>query len=128
MILHDHWCKFCGTSFEELVNWDQREIPCPSCGKTAERYFKSGCANTMPIDAGWLKSLVEVIDKDSNKPHCIEFLKNQTRDNYHNWMKGEGIRHLEPGEKPSKPEPFNMDRHTEKVAELRQQRNRLEVM
>jgi hypothetical protein len=127
MILHDHWCKYCGTSFEAMVEWDERETTCPGCNGRAERYYKSGCANTMPVDAAWLKTLVDVVDKDPTKPHCVEFLKSQTRDNYERWKKCENLRHLEPGERPSRPEPFDVDRHAEKVAELRQQRNRIEV-
>ena len=127
MVLHDHWCKFCGESFEAMVEWDHRETTCPSCNGHAERYIKSGCANTTPIDAAWLKTLVSVVDKDTSKPHCVEFLKNQTRQNYENWKKGEGVRHIEPGERLSKPEPFDVRAHADKVAELRQARNRLEV-
>lgn len=126
-ILHDHWCKFCGTSFEELVNWDQREIPCPNCGKTAERYFKSGCANNMPVDAAWLKTLHDVVDKDRGKPHCAKFLKSPTRENYQKWMKGEGIRHIERGERLAKPEAFDASAHADKVMELRQARERIEI-
>ena len=51
----------------------------------------------------WIKSITEVVDKDSNKPHCKAFLKNPTRDNYKAWMKGEGVRHMESGENLSRP-------------------------
>jgi rubrerythrin len=127
MILHDHWCKFCGTSFEEFVNWDQRQVPCPNCGKPADRYYKSGCANTIPIDAAWIKTLHEVVDKDSKEPHCTEFLKSPTRENYHNWMKGEGIRHMDPGEKLYRAPQFDETKHAERVMELRQTRERIEI-
>ncbi len=126
-ILHDYWCKFCGTSFEQIVNWDQRQVPCPACGKMADRYYKSGCANTMPIDAAWIKSLHDVVDKDSTKPHVTEFLKHPTRDNYQNWMKGEGIRHVEQGEKIARPEPFDEARRARKIMEHRMQNNRIEL-
>ncbi len=128
MILHDHWCKFCGTSFEAMVKWDERESSCPNCGKHAERYFKSGCANTEPIDAAWIKTLHEVVDKDSNKPHVVEFLKSPTRENYKRWMNGEGIRHLESGEKMARPKPFDVEAHARKVAEYKIQRERIEIL
>ena len=32
-------------------------------------------------DADWIKSVVDVVDKDDKSPHVQEFIRNPTRDN-----------------------------------------------
>ena len=74
----------------------------------------------------WIKSIREVVEKGSDKPHCQEFLKNPTRDNYKKWMKGEGLRHLEAGEKPGRPTPSpNTATTTDMLMKHRQEKRSL---
>ena len=127
MIMHDYFCKFCGHDFEAMSDWDKEEIECPECHKWANRYFKSGCSNCDPIDANWIKTIRDVVDKDSKKPHCIEFLNHPTRENYKAWLKGEGLRHIESGESIRKPPSFDEKSHLEKLNRIRMRKNRIEL-
>ena len=36
MVNHSYECK-CGHTFDQLVEWDERFVKCPQCGKKAER-------------------------------------------------------------------------------------------
>jgi hypothetical protein len=98
MILSDFECKKCGNIFEELIQADEQERPCPRCYNymagdvMAKRIISLGRVYSGNQDAPWIKSVLEVVDKDSKKPHVQEFLKNPTRSNYKKWMKGEGLR------------------------------------
>lgn len=128
MPIYDYQCTVggCGHTFEAIAGIEERTLPCPECGQEARRILKAGGVNVANEDAPWLRSVLEVVDKESNAPHVVEFLKNPTRSNYKAWMKGEGIRHLEPGEKSVK-EGLDPRRHAEKIMQLRQQRERIEL-
>lgn len=124
MPLHDHKCQGCGRSFEEFVKWDERIITCGVCGGTAIRVYNSfrGISNSAPT---WMKDTVAVVDKDGGS-HCQEFIKHQTRDTYKNWMRGEGLRPIEPGEKLVKPKADTSDIR-KKVKENFRRRNTITV-
>jgi hypothetical protein len=101
MIVHDYECQECGAINETFIA-DIRAIPsfvqCADCGADARKI--PSLRRTTPVDAAWLSSVREVVDKNPDKPHCQEFLRHPTRGNYHKWMQGEGIRPLEDGEQP----------------------------
>ena len=97
MIVRDFQCKECNEVTEEIVYPETNDIKC-ACGGVAEKIFS--VSNTSPYDAGWIKSVLEVVDKSPDKPHCQEFLKHPNRSNYKNWMTKEGLRCLDPGEEP----------------------------
>jgi len=83
----------------------QSTVECPFCKGIARKIISIPGSNLASESPDWIKSIREVVEKGSDKLHCQEFLKNPTRDNYKKWMKGEGLRHLEVGEKPGRPTP-----------------------
>lgn len=84
--------------------------------------------HTANENPGWIASVLEVVDKDSKVPHVAEFRKNPTRSNYKEWMKKEGLRHLEPGEETyRKPQEPDMSKTHKEVWEKHRKRNTLEV-
>jgi len=122
MIIHDFECESCGGISENFIT-DTRYIPdvgvCPVCkGKTRKVVSLS---QTAPVDSEWISSVREVVDKDSDAPHCKEFLKHPSRQNYKKWMQGEGLRHLEPGEKHAPPK---RDKQAIKDKLMKRQRER----
>lgn len=131
MPLYDMECP-CGNIFEVIAKVDEDVLPCPECGKDAKRILSPGGVNTFNNDAGWIKSVLEVVDKDSRAPHVIEFRKNPTRENYHRWMKKEGLRPMDPGEERSRREAIreheqNRDRRVRRMMEGLRRRRRIEV-
>jgi len=128
MILSDFKCKNknCGFIFEEIITPDVKTLKCPRCGSEAKRIITTSTVNLANEDAPWIRSILEVVDKESNKPETIEFLRNPTRSNYKRWMKAEGLRHLEPGEKPQKPK-IDLDKIKERVLEKYRERTRIEI-
>jgi len=96
--LFDYECKKCGQVTEELLctGEDRKFSVCPACGSMTRRIIS--ISQTTPIDADWIAGVREVVDKSGKKPWCQEFLKHPTRANLNAWMKGEGLRHLDPGE------------------------------
>lgn len=114
MPIYDYQCSKCGHTEERFESIGTTMVVCPRCKNLARRIVSTRSVNTANEDAPWIRSVIEVVDKDSKKPHVVEFLKNPTRTNYRRWMKGEGLRHLEPGEKDRK---RNEEEHTHKVTE-----------
>ncbi len=129
MLVHDYECKSCGNISEHyIVNYDNIPdiIPCPVCNNVAHKIFSK--AKTPITDAAWIRDVLEVVQKDSDKRHCQEFLHNPTRDNYKIWMKKEGVRHIEAGEKPGRPKPApSQNVITEKLMKQRMRKRRIEI-
>ena len=127
MPLYDQECTECGYEFEVFAGMEEDVHPCEICGAPSKRLITCGGIFVSNQDAGWLKSVVDVVDKDSDKPHCVEFRKNPTRANYHRWMKGEGLRPLEPGEKLIRPDPPNEEKINKEVWEKHRKRMAIEI-
>ncbi len=131
MPLYDFACRS-GHKTETDANWKQKEIVCPKCGKKATRCFSPASQYVPNEDAPWLRSVLEVVDKENKAPHVQEFVKNPTRSNYQRWMKGEGIRpldHTEHGAPPvhkQRPEP-DLTPMVKELARRHMERNRIEV-
>ncbi len=125
MILYDYQCKGCEYVFEKFVP-ENTTVYCPKCGFYTKRILGVPGGTNANQDAKWIRSVREVVDKDGG-PHCQEFLKRPTRENYENWKKVEGIRDFEQGEKPGKPPPVDMEKIEREVWEKHQKRHRIEV-
>lgn len=102
MPIYDYVCDNCNLEEEHIEPIDRTEIPCGHCTGTMHRIFSPLGACAFNQDAAWIRTVLEVVAKDSNKPATREFVKNPTRENMQRWMRAEGIRHLENGEKPAK--------------------------
>lgn len=129
MPIFDFECDKCGFIEERILFTDEcnRDWQC-SCGGVLKRIFTASGQYRPNEDTPWIRTVADVIERDSTNKHDQRFLQsNQTRADLKRWQKGRGLRHLEPGEGPSKPEPFNEKRHTDKVMEKRIERNRLEI-
>ena len=127
MPVYDQQCPNCDKIFERICSVNEDKVPCPDCGTQAHRIISARGCFTANEDAAWIRSVLEVVDKDDKGVATQRFLKNPTRTNYKKWMKDTGLRHLEPGEKPTKPASFDLKRHTDKVMELRNKRTRIEI-
>ena len=98
MRVFDFECDICGDVSENFITGKIPDIGlCPVCGGETKRIVSM--SQTSPVDSSWISSVIDVVDKQSDAPHCREFVKHPTRDNYKIWMKGENLRPLEPGEK-----------------------------
>ena len=125
MPLYDYQCPKCGV-FEALRGISDKVIKC-ECGQDAKRIVGASPVCCFNDDGEWIRSVREVVDKDNKSPATQEFLKNPTRSNYKAWMKSEGIRHLEPGEKPINRPSFDTERHARKIMEYQQEQRRIEL-
>jgi putative FmdB family regulatory protein len=127
MPIYDFECGSCEAVTERYAKIEEEVLPCEQCASDAHRIISASghyCGNQ---GAGWLKSVIDVVDKDPTKPHCVEFIKNPTRANHRKWMEGEGIRPMEPGEKPITREPVDDRKIRQEVWEKHQDRMRIEV-
>jgi putative FmdB family regulatory protein len=126
MPLYQFKCQKCGTEFERVCTVKDRVFQNCECGgwtRVVPAVHGPNCSND---SASWLPSVLEVVQKDSDKPHVQAFLKDPTRANYKAWMKGEGIRPLENGERHEKPK-LDIDRHTALIMNEKVRRERYEV-
>jgi putative FmdB family regulatory protein len=126
MPLYDFECKHCKRVTEEFATPNINHIRCPWCGEKARKIISMSGVHTSNDDAKWIRSVVDVVDKKSKKPHDMEFIKNPTRRNLKAWMDGNNLRHIEPGEKAT--EPWKPDAGFKgKLARRYQERNRVEI-
>lgn len=100
MVIKDFQCQSCNFISEYYVGSDCSKVKCSKCGNNATWYPSF---SRFREDAVWLRSVLEVVDKESNKPHVRAFLQEPTRKNYHRWMKGEGIRPVDGDSDMKKP-------------------------
>ena len=127
MIVKDYECQQCGQTHEHFITGDiPAHVRCPKCNGKADKLLT--VRHTIPVDADWIRSVCEVVDKNPDKPHCQEFLRHPTRGNYKNWMKGENLRPLEPGESATpKPDPARKDKMKHKLKRRWQERNAIAI-
>lgn len=122
--VYDFECEECQTVIETIQDFKTEKIQCKICGGTARKIISLSGVNTANNDAEWIRSVREVVEKKSGKPHAEEFLKNPTRANLKNWMDKENLRHMEPGEGERDPEPWRPDeRFTDKLIQRHKERN-----
>ena len=124
MPIYDNECMQCGV-FEAIAGYNDTVLMCPKCGKPSHRII-SGSHRTQD-DASWIRSVLDVMDKESKEPHTREFLKRPTRENYKNWMKATGLRHFEPGEERQRPQEPDMSKVKKETWDKLQDRRRLSV-
>ena len=104
MPVFEYRCKSCNHAFESVSTFEDRSpvLPCPRCGKDAKYIISVGKVDCSSECPSWLKESAQMADPDGGH-HCTEFIRNPTRENYHNWLRGSGLRPAEPGERPKKP-------------------------
>lgn len=132
MPIYDFECGKCGAIHERYSKIEEEVVACEGCGADSHRIISSSghyCANE---DAPWLRTVLDVVDKDPSKPHCVEFRKNPTRSNWRRWMAGEGIKpagDTHHGGPPTaqRPESPDMSRINKEVWEKHRKRNQLVV-
>ena len=99
----DYQCPEC-QAFAADVFFKLSEKPlvvsCPVCGCDMRQVPAIGVV--LGDEAAWLQSVTDIVDKDGGI-HCKRFIDTPSRDNYKKWMKAEGLRPLEPGEKARGP-------------------------
>ena len=124
MPLYEFQCLYCNYVFEAITHIDEKCM-CPECMSKTKRLISASGVNVFNNDAGWIKDVIEVVDKEGGIA-CQRLIKDPSRENYKAWMKDEGVRHLEDGES-RKPVPVDLTRVNKEVMEKHMARNRLEV-
>jgi len=130
MPLYEYHCEFCNTDHEAFYKMADKPktVECPECfGECTQK----PCIGLIKGDeAGWLSDTRKVVDPQGG-PHCQQFLKDPTRSNYQKWMKGEGLRPMEPGEKSKKPTAEDQRQRRKEIVggimEQRRKENTVEV-
>ena len=125
MPVYDFECQKCGYISEAITDIHQRRIVCPECKNIACRIISASGQYCSNEDAEWLKSVREVVGNETREGRA--FLKDPTRANYKAWMQRKGLRPLEPGEKPQKPAPFNLETLHKEVARRHFERKSINI-
>jgi putative FmdB family regulatory protein len=119
MPIYQYECADCNKSYERIFKISS----CPeflfcNCGAKAQKVISASKVNCSNQDAKWIREVRDVVNRRGGQ-HCQDFLNEPTRKNYHQWMKGEGLRHLEKGERMSpEPLPKHLDEaHTKEMIE-----------
>lgn len=128
MPVYDFECPTCGHTQERIESIGITKVVCPKCRDLAKRIISASGVFTANEDTPWVRSMLEVVDKDSRAPHVLEFRKNPTRANYKKWISKEGLRHAEDGERTHKEtEEHYVNRITDKVMKSRMKRRAISI-
>ncbi len=121
-MLYTFRCE-CLHKFDELFTVAERPdaLPCPKCGKQAKRIISISTVDTESECPDWIRSITDVVDPSDGRVHR-EFCANPTRENYRKFMSETGLRHVEPGERISRPE-FDKGKVKKEMLESMKRRN-----
>ena len=72
-IIADYECKD-GHINEHIVESGTSFAKCPVCGKQAKRIITINGVNTANENSGWIKSTLDVVDKENPAPHVQDFV------------------------------------------------------
>jgi hypothetical protein len=125
MIVFDFICSSCGKIEEKFIDRDVEQVECV-CGSPMTKYFGNSAGGRLPDETGWLRTIPEVVDKESRTPIDVEMRRNPTRENLKRWMGYHGLRHMEDNEKVSRPK-LDIKRHADAIMKMRMERNRIEI-
>ena len=134
MPIYDYQCDKCGYVTEKIhgIHEEPKDVQCHVCiGGVVRKIISASGVYTGNLDAPWLRSVLDVVDKDSRAPHVLEFRKNPNRETYKAWMKGEGLR---PADSNVRGAPPTLERSSIDTASIRReawdkhrQRRRIEL-
>ncbi len=124
MILADFECQN-GHITECLVDSSEETVNCPYCSEEARRIisFRS-CYRE---DAPWLETVKEIVDKESTRPETRAFLAEPTRVNRERWMRAEGLRPMDAGEKAIRRDRVDIDKLAHKLMRRHYERKALVI-
>lgn len=91
MRIYDYDCPACGILPDVFAETEEIFLSCPHCGAESKRIISVSGQYTGNQDAGWLRSVLDVVDRENPARHVQEFVRNPSRENYKRWMKGEKI-------------------------------------
>ena len=94
MILADFECPKCKAVTEHYVDAQQKAVKC-QCGGKAKKIISLPGVYVNSENPVWIKSVLDVVDKEDRRPHVQEFIKHPTRENYKRWMKEEKIKPID---------------------------------
>ncbi len=129
MPIYDIECERCHKITEVIQSFRMNKTPrCIKCGGRTKKIITSRRSSDNLVDAPWLKSVLDVVSKDPDAPMADRiFLRNPTRRNYQVWMRSRGLRPLEPGEKPGRPDPPDMEKIGKEMWDRDVERRRLNL-
>ncbi len=128
MPIFSYRCSSCNYDFDSFcTSHTERSpiLPCPRCGEEAKYIISVGKVDVSSECPQWLKGSAEMADPEGG-PHCTEFIRDPTRQNYKNWLEKSGLRHMEPGERPQKPKVDTSNLRKE-MKESHRKRMRIEL-
>lgn len=126
MPLYDYECSECNCLLEFIKDADDSLPESCGCGGEMSRIVSFG--SHFREEAPWIKTVLDVVNKGSDKAHVKEFLAHPSRSNYKRWMKEEGIRPYEPGEKPAgRNEQEFFNRQSERLMRKHYERKQVET-
>lgn len=128
MPVYDFECDKCHFIEERILPIEEcnRDWQC-SCGGVLRRIMTLSGVNTSNEDAEWIRSVAVIVDKEGDV-HDQRFLKSgMTRTDLKRWMKDKGLRHMDPGEIPNRPDPVNHEKIQREVWMKHNERMSLEV-
>lgn len=103
MPIYDYECPSCGLIEDQIAKTDEQVIVC-ECGKEARRIITLSGVHCANDDSAWVRSAAEAFSAEDPNHAVRDFVARPTRRRLRAAMKVKGLRHLEPGEKPTKRE------------------------
>ncbi len=125
--LYNFSCPICGLVDERIVDYDTQISPCEFCQGEAAKQFSFGQSFEVREDAPWLKSVIDVVDKESVDLIDRRFIDQPNRKNYQNWMRHHNLRPFENERDFPKRQPENIEVITHELLQMKTARERIEI-
>ena len=127
MPLYNFSCPVCGREEERIVDYDTKIMPCEFCCGESYQQFSFGQRFEVREDAPWIKTVIEVVDKESADPVDRRFIAEPNRGNYHAWMRHHKLRPFENERDFGRKQDINIDSIAHDLVIAKKHRERIEI-
>ncbi len=127
MPLYIFSCPICGLEDERIVDYDTKIMPCEFCQGESYQQFSFGQSFEVRDDAPWIRSVLEVVDKESHDVVDRQFIDTPDRRNYQRWMKHHKLVPFENERDFPKRQPENIEAMTHELLKMKAARERIEI-
>ena len=128
MPLYRYQCG-CGYAADSFFPMNARpdSIECPDCGGSAKYLISCSTVDCSSECPKWIGTVADVVDPSESR-EALTFYKDRTKENYQNFMRASGKRHIEPGEPVGwKPKPTDLTPVKKRLADQLRKERRIEI-
>jgi len=127
MPIYNFSCAICGMEEERIADFDTEIMPCEFCCGESYKQFSFGQSFEVREDAPWIRTVLDVVDKESCDPTDRRFISEPNRGNYHAWMRHHNLRPFENSRDFPKKQDIDIESVAHDLLKMKSARERIEL-